>query len=137
MLWVLDLDGVVWLAGTPIPGAPEAVQRLHDAGETVAFVTNNSGPTLSQYAAMLGRAGIAVDEGELVTSAQAAAAQLKRGARAAVIGGPGLLEAVEARDVVVVPADDHPAAVVVGRSLQLDFGALAAAATAIREGARF
>jgi 4-nitrophenyl phosphatase len=137
MLWVLDLDGVVWLAGTPIPGAPEAVQRLHDAGETVAFVTNNSGPTLSQYAAMLGRAGIAVDEGELVTSAQAAASLLEGGARAAVIGGPGLLEAVTAQGVAVVPADDHPAAVVVGRSLQLDFGVLAAAATAIREGARF
>ena len=53
MLWVLDLDGVVWLAGTAIPGSPEAVRRLHDAGETVAFVTNNSGPTLSEYTTML------------------------------------------------------------------------------------
>jgi 4-nitrophenyl phosphatase len=137
MLWVLDLDGVVWLAGTAIPGSPEAVQRLHDAGETVAFVTNNSGPTLSQYAGMLRRTGIYVDEAELVTSAQAAASLLERGSQAAVIGGPGLTEAVEAWGVAVVPADEHPAAVVVGRSLQLDFGALAAAATAIRDGARF
>jgi 4-nitrophenyl phosphatase len=137
MLWVLDLDGVVWLAGTPIPGSPEAVQRLHAAGETVAFVTNNSGPTLAQYAAMLRRAGIEVDEGELVTSAQAAASLLEPGSHAAVVGGPGLTEAVEARGVAVVPADDRPPAVVVGRSLQLDFAALAAAAAAIREGARF
>jgi 4-nitrophenyl phosphatase len=137
MLWVLDLDGVVWLAGTAIPGSPDAVRRLHDAGETVAFVTNNSGPTLSQYAAMLARTGIEVDEGELVTSAQAAASLLERGSRAAVIGGPGLLEAVESRGIAVVPPDDHPAAVVVGRSLELDFGMLAAGAAAIREGARF
>jgi 4-nitrophenyl phosphatase len=137
MLWVLDLDGVVWLAGTAIPGAPEAVRRLHDAGETVAFVTNNSGPTLSQYADMLGRTGIEVEEGELVTSAQAAASLLEPGSRAAVVGGPGLTEAMEARQVVIVAADDQPAAVVVGRSLQLDFGDLAAAATAIRAGARF
>ena len=137
MLWVLDLDGVVWLAGTAIPGSPEAVRRLHDAGETVAFVTNNSGPTLSQYAAMLARTGIEVDEGELVTSAQAAASLLEPGSRAAVVGGPGLLEAVQAREVAVVPPHDHPAAVVVGRSLELDFGALAAAAAAIRDGARF
>jgi 4-nitrophenyl phosphatase len=38
---------------------------------------------------------------------------------------------------VVVPAHDHPAAVIVGRSLELDFGGLAAAAGAIRDGARF
>ncbi len=137
MLWVLDLDGVVWLAGTAIPGSPEAVRRLHDAGEAVAFVTNNSGPTLSQYTAMLGRTGIEVDETELVTSAQAAASLLEPGSQAAVVGGPGLIEAVAARGVAVVPAHDHPTAVVVGRSLQLDFGALAAAATAIRNGARF
>jgi glycerol-1-phosphatase len=137
MLWVLDLDGVIWLAGTAIPGAPEAVRRLHAARETVAFVTNNSGPTLSQYTAMLHGAGIEVDEGELVTSAQAAASLLAPGSRAAVVGGAGLTEALEARGVAVVPAHDHPAAVIVGRSLELDFGALAAAAGAIREGARF
>jgi 4-nitrophenyl phosphatase len=137
MLWVLDLDGVVWLAGTAIPGAPEAVRRLHAAGETVAFVTNNSGPTLSEYTAMLHRTGIEIDEGELVTSAQAAASLLAPGSRAAVVGGPGLAEALETRGVAMVPAHDHPAAVIVGRSLELDFGALAAAAGAIREGARF
>jgi 4-nitrophenyl phosphatase len=137
MLWVLDLDGVVWLAGTAIPGAPEAVRRLHAAGEAVAFVTNNSGPTLAEYTAMLHRTGIEIDEGELVTSAQAAASLLAPGSRAAVVGGPGLTEALQARGVAVVPAHDHPAAVIVGRSLELDFGALAAAAGAIREGARF
>lgn len=137
MLWVLDLDGVVWLAGTPIPGSPEAVSRLHDAGETVAFVTNNSGPTLEEYVAMLGRAGVEVDPGELVTSGQAAASLLPAGSRAAVVGGAGVHQALEARDVEVVPAGDHPDAVVVGRSLRLDFAELAAAAGAIREGARF
>jgi HAD superfamily hydrolase (TIGR01450 family) len=137
MLWVLDLDGVVWLAGTPIPGSPEAVSRLHAAGETVAFVTNNSGPTLEEYVAMLARAGVAIDAGELVTSAQAAASVLPSDSRAAVVGGAGLHEALEARGVEVVPAGDHPDAVVVGRSLQLDFAELAAAAGAIRDGARF
>ena len=42
MAWALDLDGVVWLGATPIPGAAEAVGRLRAAGERVAFVTNNS-----------------------------------------------------------------------------------------------
>jgi len=137
MLWVLDLDGVVWLAGTAIDGSAEAVRRLHDAGETVAFLTNNSGPTLSDYVTMLGRVGIQADASELVTSAQAAASLLEPGSRAAVVGGPGLTEALEARGVTLVPAADSPAAVVVGRSLRLDFDSLAAAASAIRAGARF
>jgi glycerol 3-phosphatase-2 len=137
MLWVLDLDGVVWLAGKAIPGSANAVSRLHDAGETVTFVTNNSGPTLSDYVGMLERAGIAVDGDELVTSAQAAASLLEPGTRATAVGGPGVTEALKARGIDVVAADDQPAAVVVGRSLDLDFDSLAAAAKAIREGARF
>lgn len=137
MLWVIDLDGVVWLAGTAIPGASEAVRRLHDAGERVTFVTNNSGPTLAEYAAMLRHTGIDVDEGELLTSAQAAASLLEPGTRALVVGGAGVTEALEARGVEIVTADGHPAAVVVGRCLHLDFNALAAAAGAIRNGARF
>jgi 4-nitrophenyl phosphatase len=137
MLWVLDLDGVVWLAGAPIPGSPEAISRLHAAGEAVAFVTNNSGPTLEEYVAMLDRAGVTIDPGELVTSAQAAASLLPSGSRAAVVGGAGVHEALEARGVEVVGAGDRPDAVVVGRSLRLDFDELAAAAGAIRAGARF
>ena len=101
MLWVLDLDGVVWLGGTPIPGAQEAVRRLHHAGEKVAFVTNNSGPTLSEYVARLGQAGIEAEPDELLTSAQAAASLLEPGSRAAVVGGPGVNEALAVRGVTV------------------------------------
>lgn len=137
MLWVLDLDGVVWLAGTAIPGSAAAVKRLRDAGERVVFVTNNSGPTLSEYAGLLQRAGIEVDHDELLTSAQAAASLLEKGTRVAYLGGGGLREALLARKVELVACRDRPEAVVVGRSLEIDFGSLADAAAAIRGGARF
>src|SRR5580658_7375799 len=113
MLWVLDLDGVVWLAGNAIPGSADAVRQLHDAGQQVAYVTNNSGPTLPDYVAMLARAGIEVDSGELLTSAQAAASLLEPGSRVAVVGGRGVGEALAARGVEVVPATADPVAVVV------------------------
>ncbi len=103
----------------------------------MAFVTNNSGPTLSDYVARLARVGIEAETDELLTSAQAAASLLEPGSRVAVVGGPGVHEALAARGVTEVPATEHPAAVVVGRALLLDFDALTAAATAIREGARF
>ena len=137
MLWVFDLDGVVWLSGQAIPGSPEAVRRLRDAGHHVAFVTNNSTPTVDQYVERLGRAGIEVAPEELATSSQAAATLVGDGARVAYVGGDGVKEALQARHVQLVGVDDEPSAVVVGRSLRLDFGELAGAAKAIREGARF
>jgi HAD superfamily hydrolase (TIGR01450 family) len=137
MLWVLDLDGVIWLAGNPIPGSPEAVRHLHDAGERLVFVTNNSGPTVAEYVARLDRAGIQADADELLTSSQAAASLLEPGSRAAIVGDPGIEEALKDRGVAVAAVADHPDAVVVGRSVNLDFAELAAAASAIRSGARF
>ncbi|HET9072756.1 MAG TPA: HAD-IIA family hydrolase [Acidimicrobiales bacterium] len=137
MAWVLDVDGVVWLAGTPIPGAPGAVQRLRDAGEQVVFLSNNSGPTVAEYTAALRRAGVPAEPGDLVTSAQAAASLLCAGQRAAVVGAAGIGEALAERGVEVVPAAARPDAVVVGRTVTLDYDELAGAATAVRDGARF
>ncbi|MGH9061461.1 MAG: HAD-IIA family hydrolase, partial [Acidimicrobiales bacterium] len=137
MLWVLDLDGVVWLAGRPIPGAPETVRRLRHAGERVLFLTNNAGPTLAEHVATLERAGVEAVSDELVTSAQAAASVLRPGSTAAMVGGPGLHEALVHRGVEVVAATASPAAVVAGRSPQLDYDELARASAAIRAGARF
>ncbi len=57
--------------------------------------------------------------------------------RAAVIGGDGVREALAARDVQEVGPDEGPDAVVVGRTVELDYWALSAAAAAIRAGARF
>ena len=137
MLFVFDLDGVVWLAGQAIPGSPEAVGQLRGAGHRVAFVTNNSTPTIAEYLERLGRAGIEVRPDEMATSSQAAATLIEPGRRVMCVGGEGVTEALVERGVELVAATDQPDAVVVGRSLQLDFAELAAAATAIRDGARF
>jgi HAD superfamily hydrolase (TIGR01450 family) len=137
MLWVFDLDGVVWLAGQAIPGSPEAVLRLRQSGSQVAFVTNNSTPTVAEYVQRLAHAGVEIDPGELATSSQAAASMLEPGQRALCVGGEGVREALTERGVELVGAGDDPHAVVVGRSLRLDFDELAAAARVIRDGARF
>ena len=74
---------------------------------------------------------------ELLTSSEAAASLLEPGTRAAVVGDPGIIEALDGRGVSVVGRDENPSTIVVGRSVRLDFADLAAAATAIRDGARF
>ena len=103
--WVLDLDGVVWLADEPIPGAAEAVARLRDRGERVVFATNNSGPLVADHEAKLAAMGIPA-EGDVLTSAMAAARLVSPGERVLVVGGPGIVEAVTAAGAVPVEDGD-------------------------------
>jgi len=134
--WVIDLDGVIWLAEDPIPGSADAVALLRRAGFGVVFATNNASPTIAELRQRLADAGIEADPGDLVTSAVAAASILEPGSTAVVCADGGVLEALEARGVTVVP--EGPAdAVVVGWTRRFDFDLLATAATAVRMGARF
>lgn len=133
--WLIDLDGVVWLTGEPVPGSAGAVDRLRRAGVRALFATNNSSPTLDELVARLAGAGIPATAEDLVTSAQAAAGMLQPGTRALVLGGGGVVEALGDRGVEAVdvpPAD----AVVVGWTRRFDFDRLDAAAAAVRSGAR-
>ncbi len=133
--WVIDLDGVVWLAQEPIPGSSDAVARLRSAGVKVLFATNNALPTLAELVAQLGQVGIPVETDELVTSAQAAASMLEPGTSAVVCAGGGVAEALANRGITVV-ADGPADAVVVGLTRGFDFDMLAAAVSAVRLGAR-
>ena len=135
MTWALDLDGVVWLADTPIRGAPEAVARLRGRGERVVFLTNNSSPTVGDYVKKLDGMGIATEADDVLTSAQAAARLLAPGDTALLCAGPGVAEALEARGVRVV-RHGRADAVVVGWHKDFDFDRLAAATAALHKGAR-
>ena len=84
MAWVLDLDGVVWLAEQPIAGAAEAVGRLRGAGHRVLFVSNNSSQPLATVEGKLARFGIPA-AGDVLTSAMAAARLVEPGERALVV----------------------------------------------------
>ncbi|MGH8979848.1 MAG: HAD-IIA family hydrolase [Acidimicrobiales bacterium] len=143
--WVIDLDGVVWLAGEPIRGVGEAIERLHGAGARVLFASNNSSSSIAVFLERLERAGIEALPHEVVTSAQAAASMIEAGRTALVVGDEGVVEALGARGVHVVTAvggsgaDAHVPdvdVVVVGWTRRFDFGLLAAASRAVRAGAR-
>lgn len=134
MAWLVDLDGVVWLGGLLIPGSAEAVARLRSAGERVVFVTNFSMSRVGEHEAALAAAGIPA-VGDVVSSASAAGTLVESGETVLVVGGPGVIDAVEARGARVVnqgPAD----AVVVGLTWGFDYDRLRAASAAVRAGAR-
>lgn len=141
MAWVLDLDGVVWLADEPIAGAAEAVSELRSAGETVAFVTNFSFGTRSEVVQKLRAHGI--DPGDHVfTSAMAAASLVEEGATALVCAGPGVADELQRRGVRTIDASADEAGseeidvVVVGFHRSFDHARMTAAAGAVRRGAR-
>lgn len=136
-----DLDGVIWLAHQPIEGSVDAVTALRAAGKRVLFVTNNSFSTYDQQVDALGAIGIDAD-GDVVTSAMAAASVMQPGWRVLVCGGEGLIQEVEKVGAeVVVPYRQRGAsgpfdAVVVGFHREFDFEVLSDALTAVRNGAR-
>jgi HAD superfamily hydrolase (TIGR01450 family) len=133
--WILDLDGVVWLAEDPLEGSAEAVDRLRAAGHRVIFITNNSSPQVSDITDKLVGAGIQADRDDVVTSAQAAASLIEPESTALVCAGPGVVEALEERGVK--PVDEGPAdAVVVGFHRDFDYERLTVAFRALRDGAR-
>jgi len=135
LAWLLDLDGVVWRGDEPIRGSAAAVAEVRSRGERVVFVTNNSSATVAQYLDKLSGCGLPVEAADLVTSAQAAASLVERGATALVCAGPGVVEALEERGVSTVRRGDADT-VVVGWHRDFDFDRLTAAFTAVQGGAR-
>ncbi|MGH2408011.1 MAG: HAD-IIA family hydrolase [Candidatus Limnocylindrales bacterium] len=146
MLLIVDLDGVVYLGPTPIPGMPELLSARVARGDTVAYATNNSRWHRTDYVARLRGMGAPVSEQSIVTAARATALLLAEGPdrprRVMVFGGPGL--ARELRDVgllTVAPTDyglaAEPDVVVVGVDFALGYRRLSIAAEAVRRGARF
>jgi 4-nitrophenyl phosphatase len=133
--WLLDLDGVVWLAGTAIPGSPEAVTRLLDAGIDVCFATNFSYAAVGEAEAKLARIGID-GRGRVLSSAMAAATLVQPDDTVLVCGGPGIVEAVLARGATVVREGDADV-VIVGYDPEFDYRKLTVAVSAVRAGARF
>ena len=135
MTWALDLDGVVWLGDQPIAGAAEAIERLRGKGERVLFLTNNSSLNVAEYLAKLDRHHIPAQPADLITSAQAAATLVEPGQTVLVSGGPGVVEALEARGARPV-SEGRADAVMVGWHRDFDFDRLAVATTAVLGGAR-
>ena len=134
-VWIVDLDGVLWLAGEPIGDAAGAVAALRGTGARVVFATNNSSPTTAQLMARLERIGVSAGSEDLITSANVVASLLEPGERVHLLAEGGTVEALERRGVEIVD-EGVPDAAVVGWSRAFDFAALTAVSTAARESGR-
>jgi HAD superfamily hydrolase (TIGR01450 family) len=139
---IVDLDGVVWLGGEPIDGSVQAIEELRVRGIRIVFVTNNSGRSREEHAAVLTEIGVLASSADVVTSVAAMARFLRSqrglaGGRVLVIGGPPTIEEFERAGFQLVAAAHGfvPDAVVVAGHIGFDYEELAAATAAVRAGA--
>jgi len=145
LVYVFDLDGVLYLGDTAIPHAADAVRRLEAQNKLVYFLTNNSGRTRADYQEKLMQVnGLDIAESQIFTSAYATALYLRAlgasGRTVFVIGEAGLaseMEAVGGLRAVRVP-DSVPFTdidyVVVGIDRQFTYDKLRFAHAAITRG---
>lgn len=140
-LAMLDLDGVVYVGSQAVPGVPAHLARARQAGMRLAFVTNNAARPPAEVAAHLRELGIEAQEGDVVTSAQAAGAVLRKlcgeGAAVAVLGAGGLRDAVAAAGLRPVGVTDEAEAIVTGYGPDVPWREIMRAAARIRQGLRW
>jgi len=140
-LALLDLDGVVYLVGEPILGAPAAIAEVRRRGGAVMFVTNNASRSAAEVAELLTDRGVTAAPREVLTSSQTAAALLRtrlpEDSTVMVVGAAALAAEVSAVGLRPVwPAESTAvSAVVQGFGPAVGWEQLAEAAIAVREGA--
>lgn len=137
-LAMLDLDGVVYVGGEAVPGAPAHLAAAREAGMRLAFITNNASRPPGQVAQHLRELGVEATTDDVVTSSQAAARLLAErfgaGARVVALGADGLREALTAAGLVPVEVQDEAVAVATGYGPDVRWGEVMRAAVRIRDG---
>lgn len=97
-----DLDGVVYRAHEPCPGAVEGLAAAREAGVRIVFMTNNASRTPEEVAEQLTGLGVRAEADEVLTASQVAAEvlgeqtpDLRRSGLVLAVGGPGVAAALE------------------------------------------
>ena len=86
---LIDLDGTLYRGTEAIPGASDFIALLRERGVAYLFVTNRANRIPEEVAEQLCSMGVPAEPCDILTSAQATAAYLKKG-RAFCLGEEGL-----------------------------------------------
>lgn len=137
-VFLLDLDGTVYLGEKPIGNAAATLQTLRERGKRLVFLTNNSSKTQEEYRGKLLRIGL-WGEGDLVyTSAMAAASYLQKhaaGQPVYLVGTAAVRE--EFARFGVRLEEEAPALCVLAYDTELTFAKLERLDRFLREGKYF
>ncbi len=77
-LFVLDMDGTIYLGEKILPGAIEFVKTARKTGRKVVFFTNNASKNPNNYVEKLERMGFGAERSDVVTAGDVTIEYLKR-----------------------------------------------------------
>jgi HAD superfamily hydrolase (TIGR01457 family) len=142
---ILDMDGVVWRADTPIGNLAEIFARIESRGLKYVFATNNGTKTPEQYVERLAEYGVKVEPSQVVTSALGVAYMLSasrkypKGTKVFMIGEDGVRVALEEKGFAILTVKEARAAevVVMGIDRGITFDKMCEATLLVRSGIPF
>lgn len=137
-LFLLDMDGTLYLGDEVIDGAIDFVQKIHDSGRQYIYLTNNSSRAGADYIPRLRGFGFPCEAENVFTSGMATAIYLREhhSGEAVYLVGTAAFER-ELRDAGVYITDENPSVIVVGFDTELNFHKLEIATKYLRRGAKF
>jgi HAD superfamily hydrolase (TIGR01450 family) len=134
-LYLVDLDGTIYLGNDLIPGSTEFVNQLRARGKFVRFISNNSSKSKEDYVRRLNDSGIISNTREIVLSTDGLIAYLKQKAiRAVFLVGTGAMKNM-LNQAGIDTESDSAACVVLGYDTELTYAKLKKAALLINSGA--
>ena len=136
-LFVLDMDGTIYLGDNVIDGAREFCKRIVDSGRKMIYFTNNASKAPEDYVNKLTRLGFPCKRENVVTSGDVTVAYLNKyhkGESVYLVGTKNLEDSFKNAGI---PLSDDAKIVVVSFDLTLTYEKLEKACTLIRNGAIF
>lgn len=142
---LLDMDGVIYVGESPLPGVQEFLDYLEATGRKWLCITNNSTKTPELFAEKLQHMNVRAKPDNVLGSAQATAAWLAQripltnGSRpkTLMVGETGLQMALLEHKFELVDDPFVAEYVVVGINFKLTYDMVSRATLAIRNGAHF
>lgn len=136
---ILDIDGVVLLGKTQIPGADKAIGKLRAQGYRIFFLSNNSSRSRLTLVQKLNEAGVQASVGESYPASYGTAeyiAEKYPEARVYAISGGGVQDELRAKGIALAK-DESADIVAVGYDTGITYEKLTCAFRALQGGALF
>lgn len=139
---IVDMDGVLWRDNAPIGDLPKIFTRINSMGLKLILATNNSTRTVDEYHKKLKGFGVNLEDGQVITSAQAVGIYLRKnhpdGCGVYVIGQPSLKQTLEGYGLTVIEDGGENVQIVVASiDFALTYDKLKMASLLIRSGCEF
>jgi len=138
---IIDMDGVLVLGTSPLPGISEFFSLLAARELDFVVATNNATVSPENLAKRLNNLGVQIPQNKVVTSAMATAGYLRedqhRDSKVLVIGEAPLRQAILSAGLEISESAKEASAVVVGLDREISWHKLSEAAYAIGAGAVF